>query len=178
MQKFKTFFIAAVGAVTTSTKPIIAMIDRLAEIDFMHTYLGVAGDFLATGWGTLVTVLGGMWLIAWAILLKESKIKIRITSVSSRQKIELRQKICGTVTPSGLAINVFVHSGDGLWYLQKKADVKGNKWSANCQFGDEQRGSGDRFIIIATDYVPTNCKPNANLPYSENESDPVIVLRE
>ena len=70
MEKWKSNLLGVVGAVIALSKPILWLIDRLAEVDFVNAHLGEFGQFLGNGMGTLITVLGGMGLIAWAIHLR------------------------------------------------------------------------------------------------------------
>jgi hypothetical protein len=55
------------GWVITFAKPLIWIIDRLSEIDFLATYAGAFGQFLNTGWGTLASVGVGATIIGYSI---------------------------------------------------------------------------------------------------------------
>jgi hypothetical protein len=59
--------VGAFGVVLAFAKPIFWAIDKVGEVDVVSDHLGQLGPFLNSGWGTLVTVLGGCALIAWAV---------------------------------------------------------------------------------------------------------------
>jgi hypothetical protein len=55
------------GSCVALTKPIIWIIDRLSEADFLATYCGKFGRFLDTGYGTLISVVVGCAIIGVSI---------------------------------------------------------------------------------------------------------------
>jgi hypothetical protein len=55
------------GSCVALTKPIIWIIDRLSEMDFLATYGGEFGRFLDTGFGTLASVVVGCAIIGFSI---------------------------------------------------------------------------------------------------------------
>jgi hypothetical protein len=55
------------GSCVALTKPIIWIIDRLSEIDFLATYGGEFGRFLDTGFGTLASAVVGCAIIGFSI---------------------------------------------------------------------------------------------------------------
>jgi hypothetical protein len=93
---------AVVGAAITFSKPIIKLIDRLSEMDFLATYAGAVGRFLETGWGTLTSVCIGTAIIGFSIYhgLKHQKAsspsgqRARLSSVTMKPDtaIATRQK--------------------------------------------------------------------------------------
>jgi hypothetical protein len=72
MRSIRTFFVpygllGLLGSVITFAKPLIWIIDRLSEIDFLATHSGAFGRFLNTGWGTLASVGVGATIIGFSI---------------------------------------------------------------------------------------------------------------
>jgi hypothetical protein len=70
MPRLPTASVAVVGFVGSCvalTKPIIWVIDRLSEMDFLATYGGEFGRFLETGFGTLASVVVGCAIIGFSI---------------------------------------------------------------------------------------------------------------
>ena len=47
--------------------PLLWVIDRASEADYVAQHFGTIGKFLNTGWGTLTAVVGGLAIIAFAI---------------------------------------------------------------------------------------------------------------
>jgi hypothetical protein len=67
MRLSKSWIGGTVGVLIALARPLVWIIDRIGEVDVVHTHLGEVGLFLDSGWGTLTTVLGGCGLIAWSI---------------------------------------------------------------------------------------------------------------
>jgi hypothetical protein len=60
--------LAITGGILALLKPIIWLVNEMSTWDFLANNTQAIGAFLATGWGTLVTVMGGFLLIALALL--------------------------------------------------------------------------------------------------------------
>jgi hypothetical protein len=65
--RFIRVFFVLLGSVITFAKPLIWIIDRLSEIDFLTIHSGAFGRFLDTGWGTLASVGVGATIIGVSI---------------------------------------------------------------------------------------------------------------
>ncbi len=71
--------------------------------------------------------------------------------VADNSNVGYQQTIHGRVEPHHSRVQVVVQSADGLFYLQKDADVRPNgKWSVVCTFGFESDpNSLHEYTVIA-----------------------------
>jgi hypothetical protein len=75
--------------------------------------------------------------------------RLLIVTPINGEEVGLRALVRGFISPPNTSLQVLIHSGDGLWYRQRRAEVDGYLWSVECQFGNERTQSGGAFKIAA-----------------------------
>jgi len=142
--------------------------DHLSRADFVLSKGGAVMrtvlSFLSDNPG-LRLLLGVIWLTA--VVLWPKRLSVRRKQKTTESGIEKAEPeptiviatpidgdnvgyhhlIRGSVTPSNNALQVLVFSGDGLWHLQPRVNVRGPHWTVESTFGDEEKPGGSYNLI-------------------------------
>ena len=94
------------------------------------------------------------------------------------KKVGPHDTVCGSVTPvhADTRVQVYVLSGDGLWYLQPEAVLDGHEWKAACHFGNPETANKSgkyKLVAVISDARPQS--PVSAIP--EGVRSPVVVVR-
>jgi hypothetical protein len=101
--------------------------------------------------------------------------KIIITSPQEGEGVPYRRAVTGIVVPALSKVQIFVHSGDNMWYRQPDPTIDGSSWKVDCYFGNEQ--STGIFKIIALDGTARFEPKIAQLPEKTPRSKIITVSR-
>jgi hypothetical protein len=108
---------------------------------------------------------------------QEGEIRLEILSPTDGDTVDLIRTVRGSTTQPGAPLQLLVLSPDKKWYPQRQALVDGRSWIAECQFGNQEKGRGEPFKIIAI--MPEEPIRNAieTIPANSVKSKIVSVIR-
>jgi hypothetical protein len=101
--------------------------------------------------------------------------KIIITSPQEGESVPYRREVTGIVVPALSKVQIFVHSGDNMWYRQPQPSIDGSSWKVSCYFGNEQ--STGIFRIVALDGTAIFNAKITQLPQRIAKSKIITVSR-
>jgi len=92
-------------------------------------------------------------------------------------EVNLMRTVRGAATLPGSHVQLLVYAADRKWYPQRRAAVDGRAWSAECQFGNNERGSGEHYQVIAISTTTAIGNPTGHLPKRCVKSQVINVVR-
>lgn len=177
-------------------KIIYQSVDALGNVQMIKGWLPSIWHFVTSTEGTFVVMASGLF-VGWLQLYRQHKQiqgkeqnlvsennavsrsqlleaqgpeqKLLIVTPINGEEVGLRTLVRGYISPPNTSLQVLIHSGDGLWYRQRKVTVDGYLWSAECQFGNDRTQSGSAFKIAANYGTELTDKSYRSLPtYDSN----------
>jgi hypothetical protein len=103
------------------------------------------------------------------------KARVDILTPLNRWNVGWHEVVRGSVFPQGSRVQVLVQRFDEHWQVQD-AEVTGNAWACNCEFGEEGR-SGHAYNIVAVYGNSLKLGKYDQLPEGLVKSDIVFVSR-
>lgn len=126
--------------------------------------------------GILVAV-GIANCVALASRKNREKLRLEILSPGEGAAVELMRTVRGSMSESGAPIRLLVFAGDKRWYPQRPAMIDGRAWSAECQFGNLDRGEGGHYQVVAISTEEPINQPVTTIPKKCIRSQIVNVTR-
>jgi hypothetical protein len=125
----------------------------------------------------ILIILGVANFAAFLISGRRTKLRLEILTPVDGSKVELVRTVRGAATKPGMPVQLFVYAGDKKWYPQPQATIDGRAWSAECHFGNPERGRGEHYQIVAMSSESPIRNPTENLPRRRVKSQIVNVIR-
>ncbi len=124
------------------------------------------------GLGSCYCVILVFWALFW-----HTRAPVEIVSVWENDPVEYRQTLSGVVRHPSMSIQVLVGTASGKWHRQWQPEVDGQRWRAQCQFGNLGSRPGDLFRVVAILGADKVEQPISELPDKCKKSEIVTVRR-
>jgi hypothetical protein len=125
----------------------------------------------------LLILLGIANFLGLALWGRKAKLQLEILAPINGSGVDLMRTVRGAATQAGVPIQLLVFAGDKRWHPQRRATVDGRAWSAECQFGNAERGSGEHYRVVAISTALPLTNPAEELPAKCVKSQIVTVVR-
>jgi hypothetical protein len=102
---------------------------------------------------------------------------VRIVSPSDGAEVAYRHIVNGIVSPPDATVQVYLRSGNGIWYHQGDIIATAGSWEINCWFGNPGSPLGSEYEIEARSNGNIQGKQFRILPSTGTHSNSITVRR-
>jgi hypothetical protein len=106
-----------------------------------------------------------------------TRLALEVLAPTDGAVVELTRTVRGSTTHPTAPLQVLVFARDSKWHPQRAVIFDGRAWSAECQFGNVERGRGEQYRIVAISTDQPLRAPVGDLPTNCIKSQIVTVVR-